>query len=98
MRFVADLPAGSTIVFDYAEAPPRDGGASGISELAARVAAVGEPLRSFHAPDALARELSHMGFSHIEDLDSAAIHARYFQDRSDGLGTRGRAHLMKAQV
>lgn len=96
LRFVADLPRESTIVFDYAEPP--DGNAGGISDLAQRVAALGEPFRSFYTPDALARELSRVGFSQVEDLDAAAINARYFRQRSDGLGVRGRAHLLRARV
>ncbi len=57
--------------------------------IAARVAAAGEPFRSAWTPEAMARELG--GWEQVEQLDSAAINARYFARRADGLLARGDA-------
>jgi methyltransferase (TIGR00027 family) len=100
LRFVASMPEGSEIVFDYAQQ------ADGLNEkqnqhfkaMAERVAALGEPFRSAFDPNALLDEIKTLGFSFVEDLDSDALNARYFQSREDGLYLRGRGHLMHARV
>jgi methyltransferase (TIGR00027 family) len=98
LKFVASLPAGSEIVFDYALP------SSALSEseratrevMARRVAALGEPWITYFDPPVLASELRHMGFTHVEDVGPAEAHERYFKDRQDGLRVGGVAHLMKA--
>jgi methyltransferase (TIGR00027 family) len=98
LSFIASLKPGSAIAFDYAE-PPRDGEANaGFHAMAARVAAAGEPFKSLFAPDDLARSLRELGFSRIEDFDAAALNARYFQNRADGLRLGGRGHMMRAGI
>jgi methyltransferase (TIGR00027 family) len=57
--------------------------------LSARVAAAGEPFVGSFDPPMLARELLQMGFTHIEDLGSDEINARYFAERADGLRVGG---------
>jgi methyltransferase (TIGR00027 family) len=54
-----------------------------------RLAAAGEPFRGFFVPSELNAALSHIGYQHIEDLDSAAINARYFANRTDNLKVAG---------
>ncbi|WP_394829634.1 class I SAM-dependent methyltransferase [Pendulispora albinea] len=87
LHFVAQRPAGSEIVFDFA-APP-DGLAEderrAFDVLAETVASLGEPWISSFDPSALSRELSAMGFRHIDVLAPPAINARYFSDREDDL-------------
>lgn len=63
--------------------------------LAARTAAVGEPLRNEYEPDELARELAACGFARSELADHAQLQARYLAGRSDGLTLRG-GHLAHA--
>jgi O-methyltransferase involved in polyketide biosynthesis len=65
---------------------------------AARVAAAGEPWKSAFNPNQLAAELRTVGFTVLEDLDSAAINARYFEDRTDDFHVAGRAHLLRAAL
>jgi methyltransferase (TIGR00027 family) len=84
---VAALPAGSGISFDYALAaedlsPARQ---RARAELAARVAAVGEPFRLFFRSEQLDNELKAAGFQRIEQLDTIDVNERYFADRADGL-------------
>ena len=57
--------------------------------MAARVAAAGEPFQSAWTPEEMAAEFG--GLGPVEQLGSAAINARYFADRSDGLLARGDA-------
>jgi methyltransferase (TIGR00027 family) len=84
---VASLPAGSGISFDYALAaeelsPARQ---RARAELAARVAAVGEPFRLFFRTEQLDNELKAAGFQRIEQLDTIDVNERYFDGRADGL-------------
>ncbi len=93
IAYVAAQPAGSGLVFDYGQ--PRE--ALPFNEqlardsLASRVELAGEPFRLFFTPRELARELAH--FYDVEDLGSAELNERYFDDRADELrmlGTAGR--------
>lgn len=101
LSFVAKSTAlGSEIVFDYAEpiealdATQR----ANFDAMAERVAAAGEPFRSFFEPATLARDLYALGFSAVEDFNANALNLRYFANRADGLKLRGRAHVVKACV
>jgi methyltransferase (TIGR00027 family) len=101
LAFVARQNAsGSEILFDYAEPVAAWDVArrAGFDAMAARVAAAGEPFRSFFAPQALAEELRAMGFSRIEDFDDAALNRRYFANRTDGLRIAGNGHVMRART
>jgi methyltransferase (TIGR00027 family) len=100
LAFIASLPKESEVVFDYAE-PTHNHDAvqrARFEAMAARVAASGEPFRSFYEAGPLARDLKELGFSVTEDWDTGALNARYFNGRADGLKLRGRGHLMRARV
>jgi methyltransferase (TIGR00027 family) len=100
LSFIASLAKGSEVVFDYAE-PTHDHNETQrahFEAMAARVAAAGEPFRSFYLPEPLARDLKALGFSLAQDWDAEALNARYFRDRPDGLKLRGSGHLMQARV
>lgn len=98
---IAALPRGSGVVFDYS-IPREDMSDSerwALDFLAERVARAGEPFRLFFDPDELAGELRRLGFSEIEDLDSAAIHRRWFGGPAQAEGLHGRSgHLLCARV
>jgi len=66
--------------------------------LAARVKAAGEPWLTYCYPSDLARELSAMGFRHLEDLSGDLLNQRYFTCRADGLRVGTLYHLMKALI
>jgi methyltransferase (TIGR00027 family) len=100
-RVLGRLPAGSSVVFDYSlprEAlPPIE--QLMLDSLSARVAQAGEPFQLFFTPESLAEELSCYDLTVAEDLDSAALNARYLEHRGDGLHLRGRAgRLCHAEV
>jgi len=95
LRFIAERPAPSGVVFDYGEpieayAPERRPAQMARAEMAA---AMGEPWITRFRPDELARELRAIGFDEIEDLGPRAIGARFLgapgHDRPGG-------HLMRA--
>jgi methyltransferase (TIGR00027 family) len=100
LSFVASLAKGSEIVFDYAEKPGKESPEqrAHFEAMAERVAASGEPFRSFFDATTLQRDVEKLGFSFVENLNAAVLNARYFQGRSDGLALRGRGHLMHARV
>jgi methyltransferase (TIGR00027 family) len=100
-RFVGSLPAGSGIAFDYALPPEALNLVQrlALKALSDRVAAAGEPFRTFFEPSALMSELRPMGFGSFDDLGTEEINARYFRGRSDSLKARGGiGRLMMATV
>jgi methyltransferase (TIGR00027 family) len=98
--FVASLPPGSEIVFDCPVATSSLSEAQKLAREARanRMAAIGEPWRTYFDPLSLASHLRQMGFKRIEDLGPEAANSRYFEDRTDGLRLAGGSHLMKARV
>jgi hypothetical protein len=55
------------------------------------VARAGEPFRLFFEPEELAAELRRLGFTKIEDMDSAAIRSRWFGEKSGEPRPHGRS-------
>ena len=99
--FIASIPSGGGVAFDYAV--PRSSlnwiGRLALDALAFRVAAAGEPFRTFFDPSELAERLQRIGFRSVEDLAAEEINARYFKDRGDRLRvTSSLGHLMSAEV
>lgn len=100
LKFVAAMPSGSEVVFDYGVPPSTLGWLRRLAfkRLARRLAEKGEPFQTFFEPSTLAGELRQMGFGHVEDLGVKEMNGRYFNGRSDGLRLDGGlAHLMKAR-
>jgi methyltransferase (TIGR00027 family) len=91
LRYVASMPPGSAVVFDYATSR------AAVDALAARVAAAGEPFQLFFEKQELSDLLHGMGFQHVEALGPREINARYFPGRADGLTVR-LGHLVNARL
>jgi methyltransferase (TIGR00027 family) len=91
LRFIAQLPRGSGVAFDFAVDPKLLNLRQRLAlhVISARVAAAGEPFQLFFRPAELAEELRRIGFQRTEILDTDEINARYFKDRADGLRVRG---------
>jgi len=100
LRFVASMPTGSRIVFDYMVSPSLVDPSARMSfdGLALHVAQAGEPFQSFFDPSSLNAALRTMGFAQIEDIGPEEMDARYFRGRADKLRFGRLAHIMKAQV
>ena len=80
---LARWPGGTEVVFDYTnppEAVDEPNARNFHREMAERVAASGEPFRCYFDSDALHACARELGFSDIEDLDRAALVARYLPD------------------
>jgi len=96
LRVLGRFAPGSAVVFDYAqprEALPEQERLM-LDSLSARVAMAGEPFQLFFTPGQLAEELEWLGLRVVEDLDGAALTARYFAGRKDGLLLRGKGGRM----
>jgi O-methyltransferase involved in polyketide biosynthesis len=77
---LAEFPGGAEVVFDYANPPHTIEGTATQSfhrAVAQRVAAQGEPFRCFFETQDLHAGAHRLGFAEIEDLDRAALVARY---------------------
>ena len=101
LEFIASTATGGGVVFDYSV--PRSSlgliGRLAFDALSHRVAAAGEPFRTFFDPRALAERMTRMGFRSVESLDAEEINARYFRERADGLHVGGKlAQLMSAET
>jgi methyltransferase (TIGR00027 family) len=97
LKWIISACGQNGVAFDYAV--PRGSlsffNRKAFDELAARVAAAGEPFIGFFDPPELARSMHGMGYKNIEDLGGNEINARYFAGRSDKLQVRGElARLM----
>jgi methyltransferase (TIGR00027 family) len=97
LAFIASLPGGARVVFDYADPPE-----SLTPEMradherrAARVAGAGEAFRSYFDADAMRRELTDLGFEEVEDLGPRQIAERYFPSRVALMPERG-GHVVRA--
>lgn len=101
LSFIAKMPVGSGVVFDFAVEPAllNAGQRQALDALSARVARYGEPFQLFFDPVKLQDELKAMGFHRTEFLQGKQLNERYFRDRKDGLLVRGSiGHLMGAWV
>ena len=101
LGFIASLPGGAHVVFDYgnppALGPVQDEYAAARETLAARVAAVGEPFRSHFETNVLHAKLATLGFREVEDLNPALIRERYFTKREVSSPNRG-GHIVRAET
>ncbi len=99
LSFIAGLPGGAHVVFDYGNPPSAERGgeeyAARHEALAARVAALGESLKSYFETDALHAKLRGFGFREIEDIGPLKMRERYFPDRAGALTDRG-GHVVHA--
>jgi methyltransferase (TIGR00027 family) len=96
LAFIASLPNGAHVVFDYRDPPaslPAEGRARH-ERSAARVAKVGEAWLSYFEADELRGKLMALGFSEVEDLCPPQIAARYFPNRALSLPDKG-GHILR---
>jgi methyltransferase (TIGR00027 family) len=101
LAFIAGLPKGSGVVFDYSIPREMMGERErdAFDNLAARVARAGEPFRLFFDPAQLAIELRSLGFSRIEDLDVDAVRGKWLNTGQQEQRLHGRSgHLICAWV
>jgi methyltransferase (TIGR00027 family) len=99
LQYIASLPGGAHVVFDYGNPPSvgADGAeyAARHEALAARVAALGESLKSYFETDALQAKLRAFGFREIEDTGPLRMRERFFPEREGPATDRG-GHVVRA--
>ena len=97
LGFIAGLPGGGEVVFDYGEplsSYPEGEARARQAERAGEAASVGEPWMTRFTPAELDASLRDLGFVELEDLGPAAIARRFYGvERPDGPG----GHLMRAR-
>jgi len=100
LGYVGHLPRGSGITFDYMLPPGRLPWLRriGFYLVARRLAALGEPWKTWFDPDELARELHGLGFTQLEELDGPALDRRYFGGREKRVGGMSVGRVMTAFV
>jgi methyltransferase (TIGR00027 family) len=91
LRLIHTMSPENGIVFDYAVQRHllNTMGKLIFDAITSRVAKAGEPFRGLFVPSELNAAISQIGYRHIEDLDSPAINARYFANRTDNLKVAG---------
>jgi methyltransferase (TIGR00027 family) len=101
LGFVAATREGGGLVFDYAVPRASLGWLERIAfdSLSRRVAAAGEPFRTFFDPAVLNVTLGRLGFHTVVDVGRDELNARYFAGRHDRLRVRGGlGRLVSAQI
>lgn len=97
LSFIASLPNGAHVVFDYSDPPHTLSPATRDyhDRRAARVEALGESWLSYFEADTLRIKLLTLGFTEVEDLGPPQIAARYFPDAPGTRPDRG-GHILRA--
>jgi methyltransferase (TIGR00027 family) len=97
LAFIASLPNGAHVVFDYSDPPASLSPEARASHerRARRVADLGEALVTYFEPEKVHAKLAALGFAEIEDLGPTQIASRYFPGRAGSPPDRG-GHVLRA--
>jgi O-methyltransferase involved in polyketide biosynthesis len=97
LAFIASLPNGAHVVFDYSDPPASlsPERRARHERRAGRVASLGEAWVTYFELEELRAKLAALGFTEIEDLGPAQIVSRYFPSRAGSLPDRG-GHVLRA--
>jgi methyltransferase (TIGR00027 family) len=100
LAVLGSRPAGSGLTLDFA-VPPSSLSLVGrffYTRTLRRVAAIGEPWKTFLEPAAMLGELQRAGFRDAAVLTPDEINRRYFSERTDGLRVSPVGHIATATV
>ena len=97
LAFIASLPNGAHVVFDYSDPPDSLSPEARIlhDRRAAHVEALGESFVTHFEAEILRSRLMALGFSEVEDLGPKQISARYFPNRVGSPPNKG-GHILRA--
>jgi methyltransferase (TIGR00027 family) len=101
LRFVAQSMANrSGIVFDYLAVPPRHALLQrwGLRLMMRRLAAAGEPWRTFFVPAQLHAELTRLGFATVREFGPVQINARFFDHAGARMRVGGSGRVVLARI
>ncbi|TDR73269.1 SAM-dependent methyltransferase [Paludibacterium purpuratum] len=98
LAFIAGCPAGSGVVFDYSLASSAMGALEQSIQagMVARLAQMGEPVKSFFEPAALCEKLEALGFALVDDYSAQRLNQHYLAGREDNMHYAGISHIMHA--
>jgi methyltransferase (TIGR00027 family) len=98
LGFIAALPKGAHVVFDYGDPPDSlpPGSRASHAIRAARVQELGEPWITHFDAEELRAELLAVGFVEIEDLGPPQIAARYFPNHRATVSPEKGGHIVRA--
>ena len=99
LGYIAQLPGGGEVVFDYANPAASVAPASRAANqaLAERVAASGERFQSYFDTAPLCVKMSATGFRHVDDIGPEKIAARFYPENERAGPARG-GHVMHAST
>ena len=99
LAFIAGVPGGAHVVFDYGDPPATlQGTERSLHDAhAERVASLGEPWRSYFEAPALREKLLAAGFRHVDDAGPQQIAARFVPERAALAPARG-GHVVHAHT
>src|SRR5664279_216583 len=89
LAYIAGLPGGTEVVFDYADP------SAAHRAVATGAAAVGETFQSFFETPRLCAELTALGFNRVDDLGPEAVAVRFFPVAEHSARGQG-GHIMHA--
>jgi methyltransferase (TIGR00027 family) len=97
LGFIADLPGGAHVVFDYSDPPQSFSPETReyYDRRAARVAELGEPWLCHFDSRELHAGLRKLGFTEIEDLGPSQIRSRYLPNYAGPVPEKG-GHILRA--
>ena len=97
LAYIAGLPGGAEVVFDYANpaGSVASDGRAAHQALAAHVAAAGETFQSYFETSRLCTELTALGFNRVDDHGPEAVAARFYPAAEHSAPGRG-GHIMHA--
>ncbi len=99
LGFIASLPSGAHVVFDYSNPPASmpEAMRAGHERRASRVAQLGEAWVTYFEEDQLRAKLMEIGFTQVEDLGPPEIAARYLPNLVISLRDKG-GHVLLAST
>jgi methyltransferase (TIGR00027 family) len=99
LGYIAGLPGGGEVVFDYVNPAASVAAASRAANqaLAERVAAAGERFQSDFDTAPLCAKMSATGFRHVDDVGPDRIAARFYPESERAAPARG-GHIMQAST
>ncbi len=97
LAWIAQLPGGTEVVFDYVNpaASIAPAGRAAHQALADQVASVGEKLQCYFDTERLCAELRGIGFRHVDDIEPTRLAVLFFPEAERSAPGRG-GHIMHA--
>jgi methyltransferase (TIGR00027 family) len=97
-ELVGSLPKASELVLTFTSRRSASSTEAAFGQLAQAAAALGEPWRTYHEPEAIKEALLKAGFTSVDFLSPEEAGRLYFRGRTDGLPPPQRTAIARAVV